>query len=142
MWRTSAHQRLRSVREFAPPQQISTGFASWQCYYTASSSGHQPNFAALNRGRHLYSAGRPPRWTFAHILVVSYCGKISIYLRVVRWHNRFDVGPAIKRSRVQLPARTRLCNNYGQVVDTLVSLSPSSIMWYRSMGGDTLQLEK
>jgi len=31
-----------------------------------SSSGRQPNFAALNRGRHLYSAGR---WTLAHILV-------------------------------------------------------------------------
>ena len=27
-----------------------------------SSSGRQPNFAALNRGRHLYSAGRPSRW--------------------------------------------------------------------------------
>ena len=25
--------------------------------------------AALNRGRHLYSAGRPSRWTLAHILV-------------------------------------------------------------------------
>ena len=34
-----------------------------------SSSGHQPNFAALNRGRHLYSAGRPWRWALAHILV-------------------------------------------------------------------------
>jgi len=27
--------------------------------------------AALNRGRHLYSAGRPSRWALAHILVVS-----------------------------------------------------------------------
>ena len=35
-----------------------------------SSSGRQPNFAALNRGPHLYSAGRPPRWALAHILVV------------------------------------------------------------------------
>ena len=26
--------------------------------------------AALNRGRHLYSAGRPSRWAFAHILVL------------------------------------------------------------------------
>ena len=26
-----------------------------------SSSGRQPNFAALNRGRHLYSTGRPSR---------------------------------------------------------------------------------
>jgi len=34
-----------------------------------SSSGRQPNFAALNRGRHLYSPGRPSRWAFAHILV-------------------------------------------------------------------------
>ena len=25
--------------------------------------------AALNRGRHLYSAGRPSRWALAHILV-------------------------------------------------------------------------
>jgi len=29
----------------------------------------QPNFAALNRGRHLYSAGMPSRWVSAHILV-------------------------------------------------------------------------
>ena len=32
-----------------------------------SGSGRQPNFAALNRGRHLYSAGRPSRWVLAHI---------------------------------------------------------------------------
>ena len=38
---------------------------------TASSSGRQPNFAALNRGRHLYSAGRPSRWALAHILVIK-----------------------------------------------------------------------
>ena len=36
-----------------------------------SSSGHQPNFAALNRGRQLYSAGRPSRWSLAHILVIT-----------------------------------------------------------------------
>ena len=53
------------------PQQISTGFASWQRYCAASSSGRQPNFAALNRGRHLYSAGWPSRWALAHILVLS-----------------------------------------------------------------------
>jgi len=28
--------------------------------------------AALNRGRHLYSAGRPSRWALAHILVYAY----------------------------------------------------------------------
>jgi len=33
----------------------------------ACSSGRQPNFAALNRGRHLYSAGQPSSWALAHI---------------------------------------------------------------------------
>ena len=33
---------------------------------TASSSGRQPNFAALNSARHLYSAGRPSRWALVH----------------------------------------------------------------------------
>ena len=64
---TSAHWRLRSVPEFGVPLQISTGFASWQRYCTPSSSGRQPNFVALNRRRHLCSAGRPSRWALAHI---------------------------------------------------------------------------
>ena len=34
-----------------------------------SSCGRQPNFVALNRGRHLCSAGRPSRWALTHILV-------------------------------------------------------------------------
>jgi len=36
-----------------------------------SSSGRQPSFAALNSGRHLYSAGRPSRWALAQILVMA-----------------------------------------------------------------------
>jgi len=36
-------------------------------YCTASSCGRQPNFAALNRGCYLCSAGRPSRWALAHI---------------------------------------------------------------------------
>jgi len=35
------------------------------------STEHEQNFAALSRGRHLYSAGRPSRWALAHILVMS-----------------------------------------------------------------------
>ena len=51
-----------------------------------SSSGRQPNFAALDRGRHLYSAGRPSRWALAHILqgVLYMCDKyivISVKIR-------------------------------------------------------------
>jgi len=49
------------------PANFNYGFASWQRYCTASSSGRQPNFVALNRERHLYSAGRPSRWALAHI---------------------------------------------------------------------------
>jgi len=33
------------------------------------SSGRQQNLLALSRGRHLYLAGRPSRWTLAHIVV-------------------------------------------------------------------------
>ena len=63
------------------------GFASWQRYCTASSSGRQPNFAALNRGRHLCSAGRPSRWALAHILVL-FCNiddVICVYTTVSSW---------------------------------------------------------
>jgi len=38
----------------------------------ACSNGRQPNFAALNRQRHLCSAGRPSGWALAHILVVGF----------------------------------------------------------------------
>jgi len=38
--------------------------------HSSSRRQPQPNFAALNRGRHLYSAGRPSRWALAHILVL------------------------------------------------------------------------
>ena len=38
-----------------------------------SSSGRQPNFAALNRGRHQYSAERPSRWALAHISSSLWC---------------------------------------------------------------------
>ena len=51
-----------------------------------SSSGHQPNFAALNRGRHLYSAGRPSRLALVHILV--YC--ISVFVPSA-WPLVYDV---------------------------------------------------
>jgi len=42
-----------------------------------SSSGRDPNFAVLNRGHHLYSAGRPSRWALAHIsgLPLQYLAK-------------------------------------------------------------------
>jgi len=65
-------------------QQISTGFAPWQ-HFTAqhSSGGCQPNFAALNRRRHIYSAERPSHWALANILVCL-C-KIAILICFSFW---------------------------------------------------------
>jgi len=40
-------------------------------------SGREPNFVALNRGRHLHSAGRPSRWALAHILVCPFTRGMS-----------------------------------------------------------------
>ena len=42
-----------------------------------SSSGRQPNFAALSRGRYLYLAGQPSRWALAHILVQSCSDQVA-----------------------------------------------------------------
>ena len=39
--------------------------------------------AALNRGRHLYSAGRPSRWALAHIS--SYLCSVSLGLLYILW---------------------------------------------------------
>jgi len=50
-----------------------------------SSSGRQPNFAALNRGRQLYLAGRPSRWALAHILVsFFYVAGVSTTVKTVQ----------------------------------------------------------
>jgi len=43
------------------------GFRVLAALLHGTPSGRQPDFAALNRGRHLYSAGRPSRWALAHI---------------------------------------------------------------------------
>ena len=45
----------------------SNGFHVLPALLHGTSSGRQPNFASLNRGRHLYLAGRPSRWALAHI---------------------------------------------------------------------------
>ena len=42
-------------------------------------SGRQPNFTALNRDRHLHSAGRPSRSALAHILVLDDFYSVTIF---------------------------------------------------------------
>ena len=46
------------------------------------------------------------------------------------------------RSRVRSQAVPLSGNDLGQVVHTHLRLSPSSIIWYRSRGGDGLRLER
>ena len=63
----------RAVGEFGAPHQIQRVSRLGSVTTRHSSSERQPNCApcaALNRGRHLYSAGRPSRWALAHILVL------------------------------------------------------------------------
>ena len=43
-------------------------------------AGRQPNFAALNRRRHLYSTGRPSCWALAHISRFYCYFYIQIYM--------------------------------------------------------------
>ena len=66
LWPTNAWDRFGSLGhpcKFQPVSRLGSVTARH------SSSGHQPNFAALNRGRHLYSAGRLSHLALAHILV-------------------------------------------------------------------------
>jgi len=69
-----------------------------------SSSRRQPNLAALNRGRHLYSAGRPSRWALAHISSLfrfysapqcSHCKRCTSYNNSVRPAVRLSVRPSV-----------------------------------------------
>jgi len=64
LWPTSGWHLLVSLGHPSKFQQVSRlgSITAWQ-----SSSGRQPDFAVLNRGRHLYLARRPSRWAFVHI---------------------------------------------------------------------------
>ena len=60
-----------------------------------------------------------------------------------RWRGgatRKAFGLAISRLRVHILLEATPHNNLRQVVYTYVPLSPSSITWYRSKGGDALRL--
>ena len=57
-----------------------------------SSSGREPNFAALNRGRHLYSAGRPSRWALAHISSFMIIMQVQHDFKRIRvWYDLFRI---------------------------------------------------
>jgi len=51
-----------------------------------------------------------------------------------------DGGLAVKSWHVQLVVIEWLCDDRGQLVETLVPQSPSSMILYQSQGSETLQL--
>jgi len=72
-----------------------------------SSVGRQPNFAALNRGRHLYSAGWPSRGALAltssffldcRVSLMGWVGSDKNFCEL-RWEQKFWVGLVSKSDR-------------------------------------------
>jgi len=59
------------------------GFRVLAALLQGSQVVRQPNFAALNRGRHLCSPGRPSGWALAHILVSNIFIIISLIISVI-----------------------------------------------------------
>ena len=71
-----------------------------------SSSGRQPNYAALNRGCHLCSAGWPSCWALAHILIFLIF--VFLWIQVTstsRWWCCATVLKYCARTRNSLPTR-------------------------------------
>jgi len=85
LWPTSGWGHFASLGHPSKFQRLSR-LGSVTARY--SSSGRQPNFSVLNKGRHLYPARRPSRWASAHILVII-CISLSLYYLLrcqYRWH--------------------------------------------------------
>jgi len=66
LWPTSGWDRFSSLGHPTSFQRLSR---RGSVTALQSSSQRQPNFAALNSGHHLCSAGQPSRLALAHILV-------------------------------------------------------------------------
>ena len=90
------------------------------------SSGHQPNFPALNRWRHLYLAGRPSRWALAHILVCFWFKPVLTDLQWLKphdWQKQVFVGrnPTLCCSATGLGGSA---HNYFNSVQSAVRFTP------------------
>ena len=85
LWPTSGWDLLASLGHPSKFQRVSRlgGVTARHC-----SNGHQLNFAALNRGRHLYSAERPSRWALAQILVQFVLGVGNLMEILVSTNNK------------------------------------------------------
>ena len=71
----------------------------WQHYCSAFQQRDQLNFAALSRGRHLYSAGWPSHWAYVHILVAFHLSWCTFKQQLVslRMHRYVIVSDKLQR---------------------------------------------
>jgi len=86
----------------------------------AVTSGRQPNFAALNRQRHLCLAGRPSHWALAHnlvIIMVALCTPLDWWRAS---HCRYPTVAKVARRLLAVPATSiaseRLLSKAGNVI--------------------------
>jgi len=100
------------------------------------SSGPQPNFVALNRGCHLYSAGRPSRWAVAHILVIIIKQKLCVcaarWCATRRWLVLSFVTTTISSSTAVTCRRRRRCSARSAYFSPSSTSSASSSREYSS----------
>jgi len=75
-----------------------------------SSSGRQPNSAALKRRCHLYSAGRPSSWALAHILVDMWFNRAKLVFVCVQ----------LTEADTRCVRRDRVVNGCGKIYFTRV----------------------
>jgi len=66
------------------------------------SSGRQPNFATLNRGRHLYPAGQPSCWALVMAALCSRCGHYIFALWFVSSSSIFFSSPNLSGRRLDV----------------------------------------
>ena len=82
-------------------------------------------------------------WTTASLLIVGEAGRVGGLSGwsewVVWWRSGHGARLATPNVAMQFDSRP-FSFHLGQVVHTRVPLSPSSMIWYRSRGGDALQL--
>ena len=91
---------------------------------------------SLNQIRGSESPSRPHLGACPGVFIrgqVAECGSVA------EWLGRWTCGQQVASSNSGLSAIECNC---GQVVNTHVPLSPSSIIWYQPMGGDALRLER
>jgi len=98
-----------------------------------SSNGRQANFAALNRGRHLYSAGRPSRWALAHILVeCTFSLPLSQTLTFRPVSADVDLSPSVSRRQHTCMSQPAPCAEYTRRHATLHRVATEVTPKYKS----------